>query len=478
MAVFEYRGLVAATGKQVHGVRDADNAKVLRASLKREGILLTNAQEEDAAHAEGRRNKLDLFGFLRRVSITDVAMMTRQLATLVMAGIPLVESVAALTDQVEKLELKRTLTQVRDRLNEGIALAKALEPHPKIFPPLYVNMVAAGEASGTLETVLERLSDFMEGQARLRSKVSSALAYPVLMLIIGSVLITVMMVAVVPKITSIFASLDRALPWYTSLLIFVSNTLKSNEMMGFVLMLLTMIALRKATSAPPGEDKDKPSSMRPAKRSLGASAFVGMGLGIFVFGLFFYVESVFSYVIGLVVGFVVGLVVARLLSYIATPAGRVWKDSVVLKLPIFGPLFRMLAVARFSRTLATLLQSGVPLLKAMGIVRNVLGNARLEKVVEDAAGSIREGESIAAPLRRSREFPPIVTHMIAVGEKSGQLEQMLENVAKAYDTQVETRVQAMTSLLEPLIIVIMGGGVGFIAFSILMPLIQMNDFVQ
>ncbi len=138
----------------------------------------------------------------------------------------------------------------------------------------------------------------------------------------------------------------------------------------------------------------------------------------------------------------------------------------------------MLAVARFSRTLATLLQSGVPLLKAMEIVKNVLDNAKLEKVVETAAGSIREGESIAAPLKRSGDFPPIVTHMIAVGEKSGELETMLENVAKAYDTQVDTRVQALTSLLEPLIIVFLGGAVGFIAFSILMPLIQMNDFVQ
>ena len=138
----------------------------------------------------------------------------------------------------------------------------------------------------------------------------------------------------------------------------------------------------------------------------------------------------------------------------------------------------MIAVARFSRTLATLLQSGVPLLKAMDIVKNVLDNAKLEKVVETASGSIREGESIAVPLKRSGEFPPIVTHMIAVGEKSGELETMLENVAKAYDTQVDTRVQALTSLMEPLIIVFLGGAVGFIAFSILMPLIQMNDFVQ
>src|SRR5215470_14994630 len=232
MAVFEYRGLIAATGKQVSGVRDADNPKVLRAALKREGILLTSAQEETKAQKAAGK-KLDIGAFFRRVNVADIAMMTRQLATLVNAGIPLVEAVTALTEQVEKIELKRVLTQVRDRLNEGISLAKALEPHGKIFPNLYVNMVAAGEASGTLEQVLERLADFMEGQAKLRGKVGAALAYPVLMLVIGTVLISIMMIVVVPKVTSIFASLDRALPWNTQFLIFVSGALGSVQTLGF-----------------------------------------------------------------------------------------------------------------------------------------------------------------------------------------------------------------------------------------------------
>src|SRR5215472_2812166 len=226
MAVFEYRGILAASGKQVHGVRDADNPKVLRATLKREGVLLTSAQEDTKAQA-GKGKKIDFGALLRRVSVSDVAIMTRQLATLVVAGIPLVEAVTALTEQVDKLELKRVLTQVRDRLNEGSSLAKALEPHPNVFPPIYVNMVGAGEASGTLETVLERLSDFMENQTRLRGKVGAALAYPALMAIMGTVLISIMMVVVVPKVTSIFASLDRTLPWYTALLINVSGALGS-----------------------------------------------------------------------------------------------------------------------------------------------------------------------------------------------------------------------------------------------------------
>jgi len=467
VAVFEYRGLVAASGKPVHGVRDADNAKVLRALLRREGVMLTSAQEEASAKRSEARN-LDIFAFARRVSVGDVAMMTRQLATLVTAGIPLVEAVAALTEQVEKLELKRVLTQVRDRLNEGSSLAKALEPHPKIFPNLYVNMVAAGEASGTLEQVLARLSDFMEGQSKLRGKVGAALAYPALMVVIGTALISVMMVVVVPKVTSIFASLDRALPWYTDLLITVSSAMSSSQFFGAVLTVITVNLARKAlVVAPDGKSKG----------SLGFSVAAIVSAVVLV-GAFFYVTSALAYGEGLFVGLVLAIALARFLGYIATPAGKVWKDGKMLGLPVFGHLLRMLAVARFSRTLATLLQSGVPLLKALEIVRNVLDNAKLEQVVEEAAASIREGQSIAEPLKRSGDFPPIVTHMIAVGEKSGQLEAMLENVARAYDAQVETRVQALTSLLEPLMIVIMGGAVGFIAFAILMPLIQMNDFIE
>lgn len=461
MAVFAYRGLVVSTGKTVSDVRDADNLKALRAALKREGVLLTEATEEKGGKKKGR--SINFGAFFNRVSVGDVAMMTRQLATLVGAGIPLVESVSAMNDQVEKEELRRVLAVVRDRLNEGTSLAKALDSHGHIFPPLYVNMVAAGEASGTLETVLERLADFMENQARLRGKVGGALAYPILMMIMGTALMTIMMIVVVPKVTNIYSTLDRALPWYTALLIFVSSALSSNQMLGFVTSIFSLVSARRAIA--PG----------PKKTMWTALAFIALGALILCF---FAVASMAAYGVGIVLGILAGLALAKFLAFLATNDGQLWKDGMILKLPLFGSVFRMLAVSRFSRTLSTLLKSGVPLLKAMEIVRHVLDNAKLSKVVEEAAGSIREGESIAGPLKRSGQFPPIVVHMIAVGEKSGQLETMLENVAKAYDAQVETRVQAMTSLLEPLIIVIMGGGVGFIAFSILMPLIQMNDFVN
>jgi general secretion pathway protein F len=249
----------------------------------------------------------------------------------------------------------------------------------------------------------------MESQARLKGKVASALAYPVLMMFIGGGLVAFLMIAVVPKVTSIFQNLGQALPWNTQLLIFSSNII------GNYWYALILIA----------------------------------GLSIFGFQ-----------------------------RWKSKPAGRMRWDIIRLKAPLFGRLNLLVAVARFTRTLSTLLASGVPLLKAMEIGRNVLGNAKLEGVVTEAIGSIREGESIAEPLKRSGAFPPMVIHMIAIGERSGQLESMLENVSRAYESDVETRVTALTSLLEPLMILVLGGVVGFIALSILLPLMQMNQLVQ
>lgn len=406
MAVFEYRGIFVGTGKPAKGVRDAENAKALRGILKKDGILLTGATEEKAAK-EKKKRSIQLFAFLERPSTGDIAIMTRQLATLLRAGIPLFESLNALIEQVENEALRHALTNVREQVREGISFAKALEGHPTIFPPLYVNMVRAGESSGTMETVLERLTSFMENQSKLVGKVTSALAYPVLMLLIGSLLIGVLMVAVVPNLVTTFAQMDQALPWYTQLLIFTSG-------------------------------------------------FMGS-----------YWWAIVLFIVTFALGF---------RRWKKTPTGRMNWDRFTLSMPVIGKLIQMLSIARFARTLSTLLSAGVALLTAMDIVRAVLSNAVLEKVVEDAIGSIREGQSIADPLKRSKRFPPMVTHMIAVGEKSGQLEQMLGNVADAYDTAVETRVQVLTSLLEPLMIVIMGGAVAFIAFSILMPLIQMSSF--
>ncbi|HJL06060.1 MAG TPA: type II secretion system inner membrane protein GspF [Polyangiaceae bacterium LLY-WYZ-15_(1-7)] len=406
MAVYAWKG-INASGKSVKGVRDADSPKALRSVLKRDGVLVTEVLEQSEAAKKNRR-ELDFKKFFKRVGSQQIAIATQQLAVLLRAGIPLVEALTALIDQLEHEELKAAFTDVRDKVNEGTSFADALRNHPKFFSGLFVNMVAAGEASGTLEAVLQRLAEFLEAQAKLKGKVQSALAYPAFMTVASLLIIVIMMTVVVPKVTAIFEDFDQALPWYTELLIWTSDIVT-----GWWWLLIALF-------------------------------------------------------IGGIIGF---------RRWKATDEGRAKWDRFILKIPLFGQLFLMVAVSRFSRTLSTLLTSGVPVLRAMEITSKVLGNVELQDVMEEARKSVREGEGIAKPLRQSGRFPPIVTHMIAIGERSGQLEEMLEHVAAAYDQQVDVRVQTLTSLLEPLIIVIMGGISGAIAFSILMPLLQINEFV-
>lgn len=407
MAVFQWQGIDKA-GRTQKGVRDADNAKVLRVLLRKDGILATSIEEDSAARSRTAR-EVDFTRLFQRVSASELALLTRQLATLLHSGVPLVEALSALIEQVEKLQLKDALTQTRDKVNEGTSLAESLRAHPKLFEPLYINMVAAGEASGTLDVVLSRLADHLDSQAALKSKVATALAYPAFMLLFSIAVMGLMMVVVVPKVSSIFEDFGQALPWNTRLLIFMSNTVVNYWW----------------------------------------ALFLGTGLIVYLF-----------------------------FRWLGTEKGRATWDMRLLKTPVVGSLALMIATARFTRTLATLLSSGVSLLTALDIARNVLGNTELMRVVEDARTSIREGESISAPLKRSGKFPPIVIHMIAIGERSGELEAMLTHVANAYDGQVSVRLQAMTSLLEPIMIVIMGSLNGGIAISILMPLMQINEFVQ
>jgi general secretion pathway protein F len=321
------------------------------------------------------------------------------------AGIPLVDALTALVEQVDHERLKRVLSSVKQRVNEGSSLADALAQHPKAFGTLYVNMIRAGESSGALDVVLFRLADFTESQARLRAKIVGTLTYPAAMLVISMLVMGILFTVVIPKITKIFEDTKVTLPWTTRLLIGFS---------GFVYNWWWALLL-------------------------------------------------------LAVGAV--LLFAR---WRRTPEGRARWDVWMLQVPIFGSLVRQVAIGRFARTLATLLKSGVPLLTSLDIVKNIVGNTRLASVIEQSRESIKEGESIAAPLKRSGEFPPLVYHMVAIGEKSGELEEMLGNVANAYDSQVETKIAALTSLLEPVMIVLMGVAVAFIVFSILMPILQVN----
>lgn len=402
MPVFEYKGL-DARGKSVSGVFDAPDAKSLRAQLRKTGVFLTEILEESKAkHLANRDVKLGG----GRIKQMDIAIMTRQLATLVGAGIPLVDSLTALVEQVEKERFKKVLSKIRERVNEGASLADAMGDHSKVFSALYINMIRAGESSGTLDLVLARLAEFTDAQVRLRSKVMGAMMYPLIMVVVGVLIVSILFVVVVPKIMKIFDRLQSTLPLPTQILIGTSNFVKNYW---WLIIIVT-------------------------------------------FGTIFLA-----------------------VRYVNTESGRLRWDRFTLKVPVFGPLTRMIAIARFTKTLATLLSSGVPILTALSIVKNVLGNKVLENVIDEARVSIQEGDSIAGPLKRSKQFPPIVTHMIAIGEKSGELEGMLTNVSSAYDAQVDNKINTLTSLLEPFMIVIMGGVVGFIVFSILLPILKMNQ---
>lgn len=415
MPVFEYSGLTEA-GKNVRGLRDAESGKALRLLLRKDGVFITEVRSADAAaiasgpQKTGLAREIDVGAALGfgGVSSQDLAIATRQLATLLGAGITLVESLTALVDQVEQARLKKVLGVVKQKVNEGSSLADALGEHPKIFTKLYINMIRAGESSGALDVVMVRLADFTESQAQLRNKIVGAMLYPAIMVLVGIAIVGILFAVVIPKVTKIFDDMNVTLPWTTQLLISVS-TFVSN---------------------------------------------------------YWYVILI-----------VVPLMIYGLRRWVKTPKGRDWWDRTQLKAPVFGDLVRMLAISRFAKTLATLLASGVPMLTAMDIVRNIVSNTILSGVIEKARDAIREGESIAAPLKRSGQFPPLVFHMIAIGEKSGQLEEMLQNVSRSYDSQVEMRITALTSLLEPVMIVTMGVGVAFIVFSILMPIMQLNTFI-
>jgi general secretion pathway protein F len=402
--VFEYKAL-DARGRTVTGLREADSPKTLRGTLRREGVFLTDVIGQKQADAAAARDVNVTRWMIGRISAEDLAIATRQLAVLVKAGVPLVEALTALVEQVDKEKMKRVLGDVKQRVNEGAALADALAAHPKVFGDLYVNMIRAGEHSGALEIVLVRLADFTESQARLRSKILGTMAYPAAMMIIGTIVLGILFTVVIPRVTKLFADTKATLPWMTRFLI----------------------------------------------------AFTG------------FITDYWWLLLILVVGSIWGF-----LRWKRTPAGKARWHRFVLTVPVFGRLVRIIAIGRFTRTLSTLLKSGVPLLVAMDIVKNVVGNVRLAEVIEQARDAIREGESIAAPLKRSGEFPPLVFHMVAIGERSGALEEMLSNVASAYEDQVDTTVAALTSLLEPLMIVCMGGVVAFIVFSVLMPILQIN----
>lgn len=411
MAAFEYKGM-DARGAAVAGIVDADSPKGARQKLRKQGVFPTDVWEQKAGKAtrgQGLSVQIDFSRFLQRVRARDVAEMTSQLSTLVGAGIPMVESLSALIDQVENPALKVILVEVREQVNQGTTLADALRAHPRVFGDLYVNMVAAGEQSGALDIVLDRLTAYTEASVRLRSKLISSLTYPVLMGFVGFGIVVGLFVGVIPRVKKIFDSFDEGLPLITRVLLGISDLV-----VGWWWLMLILA-----------------------------------GAGIW-----------------------------WLRRYVKTPEGRHRWHALALKMPIFGRINRLVAVSRFARTMATLLSSGVPILTALGIVKNVVQNDIIADAVSSAGQNIAEGQSIAVPLKASGQFPPLVTHMIAVGEKTGDLEPMLGKVADAYDQQVENILGTLTSLLEPIIIVFMGGVVLLVALAILLPMMQLSAIAR
>ena len=408
MPVYEYTAL-DGSGKSVNGIIDADSPMTARQRLRGSGIFPVDVKETSSRPRDLRSGPVSVSALLKRIKPGEVSVATRQLSILLGAGVPLVASLEALISQISNPLLKKSMAQIKESVNEGNSLAYALSSHPRIFSNVYVNMVRAGEASGSLDVVLERLADLGEHQQALRGRFKAALAYPVFMFFIGTLVLFFLITFIVPNITQIFREMHQTLPIPTVVLINVSNFLKT-----FWWLIL-----------------------------LAAAA---------------------------------GIVIIRRL--INTPRGRYVWDEVKLRIPVLGPINNKMAVARFGRTLGSLLKAGVPLISALQIVRNIVDNVIIADVIDNTVDEIQAGKSLASPLAQSRWFPSIVVQMISVGEQSGELEAMLSKIADTYDRDVESQIMAMTSMLEPVMILVMGLIVGFIVVSILLPIFEMNQMIR
>jgi general secretion pathway protein F len=422
MGVYEYKGLTPE-GRAISGVIDADSPRLARSKLRKSGIFPTDVLESDAPAAppvDGAADadrwtvpriagRLERWRRTARLSLPELSVMTRQLSTMIGAGLPLMDGLTSLIEQIERPQARKIWISVRERVKEGASLAEALNAHPDVFSALYVNMVRSGEQSGTLGLLLLRLAEMLEYQARLRSRVMAAVTYPIVLLATSLSILFFLILFVMPQIAQVFTDVGQALPLPTRILLGGSQWLRDYWW-------------------------------------LLAAALIG------------------------------GLLWGR--HVLSTPEGRLRRDRWLLKMPVFGRIASMVALSRFALTLSTLLGAGIPLLRALGIVQGVVGNVVLEGAIEEAAHNIREGESITGPLQRSGLFPGFVIQMIAVGERSGELMQMLRKVADAYDHQVETTVGVLTSLLTPALILFMGGIVLMIVLSVLLPIFEMSQTVR
>ncbi len=408
MPVYEYTALDKA-GKSKTGIIDADSAVAARQKLRGTGIFPVEVKETTARPKDQPSGPVAVSTLFKRVRPGELSVITRQLSTLLGAGITLVSALEALITQAPNPLLKKIMAQIKESVNEGNSLAFSLSQHPKVFSQIYINMVRAGEASGSLDLVLDRLAEYAEHQQALRGRVQAALAYPIFMFFIGTLVLLFLVAVVVPQITKVFSDMHQTLPLPTVILISVSEFLKTFWWLLLASLVAAIILVKQFRKTPRG-------------------------------------------------------------SYI-------W-DEIKIRVPMFGSISLRLAIARFGRTLGNLLDSGVPLLTALQIVRNIVNNVLIADVIDKTMDEIQAGKSLAAPLSRSTWFPPMAIQMISVGEQSGALEKMLNKIADIYEREAESRITVMTSMLEPIMILVMALVVGFMLVSILLPIFEMNQLIK
>jgi len=406
MPVFVYEAL-DSQGKEVSGRIEAASSEEATRIIRGKGQIPTNIRiEKEKAEKKGapaKRSKKTSFA-IGKVKSKALAAFTRQLATLIDAGLPIVRSLRILEEQQKPGVLKNTLIQVAEDVEGGMTLSQALEKHPKVFDKLYVNMVRAGEAGGVLDTILERLAVFMEKSQKIKKQVVSAMIYPAAVISVAGLILVGIMTFIIPKFRDMFVDMGVPLPFLTQLLIAVSNYLKSYW-------------------------------------------YLIPGIPFSIFAVY------------------------KIITF--SKAGRYAIDFLSMRMPIFGQIITKSTISRFARTFGTLLASGVPILDALSIVRQATGNAVFERALDKVHDSIREGENVAGPLAATKICDHMVVSMIDVGEETGELDKMLVKIADTYDDDVDALVGGMMSLIEPLLIVGLGGAVGFIVVALFLPLITL-----
>jgi type IV pilus assembly protein PilC len=400
MPIFKWEGKTLK-GSTKKGEMEAPDEATARIHLRQQNIVPLKI------NAKGKEFKIAL-PFKKKVRQRSIAIFTRQLATMIDAGLPLVQSLEILSSQQESKVFKEIIRQIREDVEGGSTFAGALKKHPVTFNDLYTNLVVAGEEGGILDNILTRLANYIEKAEALKKKVKSALIYPATIVGVAIIVVMILMIFVIPVFETMFKSAGQSLPLPTMIVLALSKFIKK-----YVFLFI------------------------PA-----------LFLSIYFFKKFY-----------------------------QTDRGKVMIDGLLLKLPVFGPLLRKVAVARFSRTLGTLVSSGVPILDGLTIVSRTAGNRTVENAILNARSSIREGETIAEPLGRSRIFPPMVIQMIAVGESTGALDSMLSKIAEFYEEEVDITVSNLTSLLEPFLMIFLGVVIGGVVISMYLPIFNMASAI-